>query len=117
MGCPPYWGCTELLTCRDHSGGNAALLQQHGSCKVYGSAVDAIPELTHPVGDREKLSVGCLTFEALATPGHTVGHVAFVLDAGPFGGPPCLFSGDLLFLAGCGECSGPTLPEFWASES
>lgn len=70
-----------------------------------------------PVGDREKLSVGCLTFEALATPGHTVGHVAFVLDAGPFGGPPCLFSGDLLFLAGCGECSGPTLPEFWASES
>ncbi|XP_046778093.1 probable hydrolase PNKD isoform X2 [Gallus gallus] len=98
-----HWGCTELLTCRDHSGGNAALLQQHGSCKVYGSAVDAIPELTHPVGDREKLSVGCLTFEALATPGHTVGHVAFVLDAGPFGGPPCLFSGDLLFLAGCGR--------------
>ncbi|POI19722.1 hypothetical protein CIB84_016533, partial [Bambusicola thoracicus] len=87
----------------DHSGGNAALLQQHGSCKVYGSAVDAIPELTHPVEDREKLSVGCLTFEALATPGHTVGHVAFVLDAGPFGGPPCLFSGDLLFLAGCGH--------------
>ncbi|XP_015724555.1 probable hydrolase PNKD isoform X1 [Coturnix japonica] len=87
----------------DHSGGNAALLQQHGSCKVYGSAADAIPELTHPVGDREKLSVGCLTFEALATPGHTVGHTAFVLDAGPFGGPPCLFSGDLLFLAGCGR--------------
>lgn len=49
--------------------------------------------------------MGCLTFEALATPGHTVGHTAFVLDAGPFGGPPCLFSGDLLFLAGCGECS------------
>lgn len=41
-----YWGCTDLLTCRDHSGGNAALLQQHSSCKVYGSAVDAIPELT-----------------------------------------------------------------------
>ncbi|XP_021256205.1 probable hydrolase PNKD isoform X4 [Numida meleagris] len=87
----------------DHSGGNAALLQRHGSCKVYGSAIDAIPELTHPVGDKEKLSVGCLTFEALATPGHTVGHTAFVLDAGPFGGPPCLFSGDLLFLAGCGR--------------
>lgn len=70
-----------------------------------------------PVGDREKLSVGCLTFEALATPGHTVGHMAFVLDAGPFGGPPCLFSGDLLFLAGCGECSGPTLSKCWALES
>ncbi|XP_075009060.1 putative thioesterase PNKD isoform X1 [Calonectris borealis] len=87
----------------DHSGGNAALCQQHGSCKVYGSALDAIPELTNPLADREKVSVGCLTFEALATPGHTVGHMVYVLDGGPFGGPPCLFSGDLLFLAGCGR--------------
>ncbi|XP_049674030.1 probable hydrolase PNKD isoform X2 [Accipiter gentilis] len=30
----------------DHSGGNAALRQRHGSCKVYGSTLDAIPELT-----------------------------------------------------------------------
>ncbi|XP_042640203.1 probable hydrolase PNKD [Tyto alba] len=87
----------------DHSGGNAALRQQHGSCKVYGSALDAIPELTNPLADREKVSVGCLTFEALSTPGHTVGHMVYVLDGGPFGGPPCLFSGDLLFLAGCGR--------------
>lgn len=58
-----------------------------------------------PLADREKVSVGCLTFEALATPGHTVGHMVYVLDGGPFGGPPCLFSGDLLFLAGCGECA------------
>ncbi|XP_069717401.1 probable hydrolase PNKD isoform X2 [Phaenicophaeus curvirostris] len=87
----------------DHSGGNAALRQQHRSCKVYGSALDAIPELTNPLADRETVSVGCLTFKALATPGHTVGHMAYVLDGGPFGGPPCLFSGDLLFLAGCGR--------------
>ncbi|XP_074450880.1 putative thioesterase PNKD isoform X2 [Larus michahellis] len=87
----------------DHSGGNAALRQQHGSCKVYGSALDAIPELTNPLADKEKVKVGCLTFEALATPGHTVGHMVYVLDGGPFGGPPCLFSGDLLFLAGCGR--------------
>ncbi|XP_064926799.1 probable hydrolase PNKD isoform X2 [Columba livia] len=87
----------------DHSGGNASLRQRHGSCKVYGSSLDAIPELTNPLADREKVSVGRLTFEALTTPGHTVGHTAYVLDGGPFGGPPCLFSGDLLFLAGCGR--------------
>ncbi|XP_035751707.1 probable hydrolase PNKD [Egretta garzetta] len=45
----------------DHSGGNTALRQQHGSCKVYGSTLDAIPELTNPLADREKVSVGCLT--------------------------------------------------------
>ncbi|XP_069637222.1 probable hydrolase PNKD isoform X2 [Haliaeetus albicilla] len=87
----------------DHSGGNAALRQRHSSCKVYGSTLDAIPELTNPLADREKVRVGSLTFEALATPGHTVGHMVYVLDGGPFGGPPCLFSGDLLFLAGCGR--------------
>uniref|UniRef100_A0A8D0F4P2 PNKD metallo-beta-lactamase domain containing n=1 Tax=Strix occidentalis caurina TaxID=311401 RepID=A0A8D0F4P2_STROC len=78
----------------DHSGGNAALHQRHSSCKVYG--------ILHPTS-HPKVSVGCLTFEALATPGHTVGHMVYVLDGGPFGGPPCLFSGDLLFLAGCGR--------------
>ncbi|NWS44855.1 PNKD hydrolase, partial [Probosciger aterrimus] len=87
----------------DHSGGNAELCQQHGSCKVYGSALDSIPDLTNPLTDREKVSVGCLTFQALATPGHTVGHMVYVLDGEPFGGPPCLFSGDLLFLSGCGR--------------
>ncbi|XP_064574041.1 probable hydrolase PNKD isoform X2 [Zonotrichia leucophrys gambelii] len=87
----------------DHSGGNEALCQKHSSCRVYGSALDAIPRLTNPLTDREKVTVGCLTFEALATPGHTVGHMVYVLDGGPFGSPPCLFSGDLLFLAGCGR--------------
>ncbi|NXO11161.1 PNKD hydrolase, partial [Oriolus oriolus] len=87
----------------DHSGGNEALCQKHSSCRVYGSALDAIPQLTNPLADREKVSVGCLTFEALATPGHTVGHMVYVLDGAPFGSSPCLFSGDLLFLAGCGR--------------
>ncbi|NXU53245.1 PNKD hydrolase, partial [Turnix velox] len=87
----------------DHSGGNAALRQQHSSCRVYGSALDDIPELTHPLADKDEVKVGSLTFQALATPGHTVGHMVYVLDGGPFGGPHCLFSGDLLFLAGCGE--------------
>ncbi|XP_030344345.1 probable hydrolase PNKD isoform X2 [Strigops habroptila] len=106
----------------DHSGGNAELCQQHSSCKVYGSALDSIPDLTSPLTDREKVSVGCLTFQALATPGHTVGHMVYVLDGEPFGGPPCLFSGDLLFLSGCGclraplrPCSPPwTWPWAWA---
>uniref|UniRef100_A0A8C9NGE6 PNKD metallo-beta-lactamase domain containing n=1 Tax=Serinus canaria TaxID=9135 RepID=A0A8C9NGE6_SERCA len=87
----------------DHSGGNEVLCQQHSSCRVYGSALDAIPRLTNPLADRETVTVGRLTFEALATPGHTVGHMVYVLDGGPFGSPPCLFSGDLLFLAGCGR--------------
>ena len=37
------------------------------------------------------------------TPGHTVGHVVYVLDGAPFGAPPQLFSGDHLFLGGIGK--------------
>lgn len=77
-------------------------------CWGWGEHPDGAPCSLHsPLTDREKVSVGSLTFEALATPGHTVGHMVYVLDGGPFGGPPCLFSGDLLFLAGCGECPQP----------
>ncbi|XP_044293953.1 probable hydrolase PNKD isoform X1 [Varanus komodoensis] len=87
----------------DHSGGNAALRRQHSSCRVYGSSHDDIPELTDPLSDKETIAVGCLTFKALFTPGHTVGHMVYVLDGKPFEGPASLFSGDLLFLSGCGR--------------
>ncbi|XP_074857575.1 putative thioesterase PNKD [Carettochelys insculpta] len=87
----------------DHSGGNSALRQRHGSCKVYGSACDAVAELTNPLADQEIVTVGQLCFKALLTPGHTVGHMAYVLDGKPFEGPACFFSGDLLFLSGCGR--------------
>ncbi|XP_075789125.1 putative thioesterase PNKD isoform X2 [Pelodiscus sinensis] len=87
----------------DHSGGNTALRRRHSSCKVYGSAYDSISELTNPLLDKEVVSVGQLRFKALFTPGHTVGHMVYVLDGKPFAGPACLFSGDLLFLSGCGR--------------
>ncbi|KAM7152903.1 putative thioesterase PNKD isoform 1-T1 [Macrochelys suwanniensis] len=87
----------------DHSGGNMALRRRFGSCRVYGSTCDAIPELTNPLSDKETVTVGQLRFKALFTPGHTVGHMVYVLDGKPFDGPACLFSGDLLFLSGCGR--------------
>ncbi|NXA32876.1 PNKD hydrolase, partial [Eudromia elegans] len=95
----------------DTSSGRAAVVDPSDPLAVQavieeeGVLLEAIL-CTHkhcPLAHGDRLSVGCLSFEALATPGHTVGHVAYVLDAAPFGGPPCLFSGDLLFLAGCGR--------------
>ncbi|XP_007437764.1 probable hydrolase PNKD isoform X1 [Python bivittatus] len=87
----------------DHSGGNTALRRRHSSCRVYGSSFDDIPELTNPLTDKETIVVGRLNFKALLTPGHTLGHMVYVLDGKPFEGPGSLFSGDLLFLSGCGR--------------
>lgn len=53
------------------------------------------------------VSVGRLQIRALATPGHTQGHLVYLLDGEPYKGPSCLFSGDLLFLSGCGESCPP----------
>ncbi|KAG5214055.1 hypothetical protein JEQ12_009841 [Ovis aries] len=87
----------------DHSGGNRDLSRRHQDCRVYGSPQDNIPYLTHPLCHQDVVSVGRLQIRALATPGHTQGHLVYLLDGEPYEGPSCLFSGDLLFLSGCGR--------------
>uniref|UniRef100_F7BJ21 PNKD metallo-beta-lactamase domain containing n=1 Tax=Equus caballus TaxID=9796 RepID=F7BJ21_HORSE len=87
----------------DHSGGNRDLSRRHQDCRVYGSPEDGIPYLTHPLCHQDVVSVGRLQIRALATPGHTQGHLVYLLDGEPYKGPSCLFSGDLLFLSGCGR--------------
>uniref|UniRef100_UPI0037E70018 probable hydrolase PNKD isoform X2 n=1 Tax=Semicossyphus pulcher TaxID=241346 RepID=UPI0037E70018 len=87
----------------DHSGGNKILKRLYNSCRVYGNAADNIPGLTHPLSHKDSVTVGCMHFRALFTPGHTVGHMIYLLDGRAVGAPPSLFSGDLVFLSGCGR--------------
>ncbi|XP_051937475.1 probable hydrolase PNKD [Hippocampus zosterae] len=87
----------------DHSGGNKLLKRLHRSCRVYGNVADNIPGLTHPLSHKDSVTLGCLHFKALFTPGHTVGHMIYLLDGRPLGAPSSLFSGDLVFLSGCGR--------------
>ncbi|XP_072117128.1 probable hydrolase PNKD isoform X3 [Mobula birostris] len=70
-----------------------------------GATLEAILT-THkhcPILDKQTIEVGNLRFQALFTPGHTVGHMIYVLDGEPHNSPNCLFSGDLVFLSGCGR--------------
>ncbi|KAM9803219.1 putative hydrolase PNKD [Syngnathus typhle] len=87
----------------DHSGGNKLLKKRHSACRVYGNAADNIPGLTHPLSHKDSVTVGCLHFKALFTPGHTVGHMIYLLDGQVPGAPKSIFSGDLVFLSGCGR--------------
>nr|XP_057938849.1 probable hydrolase PNKD isoform X2 [Doryrhamphus excisus] len=87
----------------DHSGGNKWLKRLYSSCRIYGNAADNIPGLTHPLSHKDSVTVGCLHFKALFTPGHTVGHMIYLLDGRAMGAPSSLFSGDLVFLSGCGR--------------
>lgn len=81
------------------------------SSKLTSQGSSFVPLLTpnfsstpfSPVADGDVLQFGAMKFEVNFTPGHTVGHVIFRLDGSPFGAPDSLFSGDHLFLCGCGQ--------------
>lgn len=87
----------------DHSGGNKDMKQQYPDIRIYGSATDSVRDTTDNVTDGMVLQFGDLQFRAVMTPGHTVGHTVYVLSGAPFAVPDSVFSGDLLFLSGCGR--------------
>src|SRR5262249_41730092 len=82
----------------DHVGGNEELLREFPQAKVFGFAGDQgrLPGLTNPLRDGERFAGGGLEFRALHIPGHTTGALAYASD-------DSVFTGDTLFVAGCGR--------------
>ncbi|KAK3108599.1 hypothetical protein FSP39_011695 [Pinctada imbricata] len=87
----------------DHSGGNAEMKKAFSNIRIYGGVHDNVNNVTHTVDEDNELTFGNMRFTVKFTPGHTVGHVVYLLDGAPFGAPDHLFSGDHLFLSGCGR--------------
>ena len=82
----------------DHVGGNEEVLARHGGARVYGYETDRgrIPCQTEYLRDGQTFTWGKTQVRALHIPGHTLGAVAYVLG-------DAVFTGDTLFLAGCGR--------------
>lgn len=84
----------------DHVGGVAGLCASRPDLPVLGSAYDLerrrIPRQTRGLREGDALSWGAHDVQLLEIPGHTLGALAYVLAG-------CLFSGDTLFVAGCGR--------------
>ncbi|XP_003742337.1 hydroxyacylglutathione hydrolase, mitochondrial [Galendromus occidentalis] len=96
---------TTVLTTHhhwDHAGGNEKLLHLKPGLKVYGGD-HRIKQLTDLVNrDEVEIKIGALTASTRFTPCHTTGHVCFYIP-GKEDKPPVVFTGDTLFLAGCGK--------------
>ena len=84
----------------DHTGGISALTAQR-DIPVYGPDNRVIRGITHYLGDGDIISVLDTEFHILATPGHTLDHIAYFAE--PAERNPVLFCGDTLFAAGCGR--------------
>lgn len=83
----------------DHVGGNLALKKAY-SCEVWGPEGDEqrIPGLDKVILRDQVNDVAGIYFEALFIPAHTMNHLAFW-----FRESQAVFTGDTLFLMGCGR--------------
>ncbi len=84
----------------DHIGGIDELCARFGDLEVIGSVYDEeherIPHQTRALTDGERFPFADHEVEILEIPGHTLGAIAYVVNGN-------LFSGDTLFLGGCGR--------------
>lgn len=87
----------------DHVGGNLEVQKALGIEKVYGYASDKgrIPGQTEFLEDGQTFTLGKMLVRAIHIPGHTLGAVAYVVTREPH--DPVVFTGDTLFLGGCGR--------------
>ena len=94
----------------DHVKGNALLKERGAVVTGPASEADRIPTLDHTVSDGDELALGAHRGRAIATPGHTMGHLCF-----HFADSDALFSGDTLFAMGCGRLFEGTPADMFAS--
>lgn len=82
----------------DHVGGVEGLLAWRPSLPVWAHASDRgrVPGQTGAAAHGDRISLGDMDFRALHVPGHTLDAVTWVVD-------DAAFTGDTLFLAGCGR--------------
>lgn len=94
----------------DHVGGNDELRMEMEGIAIYAHASDRgrIPGQTAGLADGDEVEVGNLRLRAIHNPGHTLGALSY------FGGG-AVFTGDTLFVAGCGRLFEGTAPMMHAS--
>ncbi len=88
----------------DHVRGNQALVDLH-HCEVWAHAngKGKIPGLSRLLLNNETIDIADnVSIEVLDTPGHSHAHLCFIVKVD--GNPHCIFSGDILFNAGVGNC-------------
>ena len=85
----------------DHAGGNLELARLIPGIEIVGSAYEQSPgvTLTLHANDLYTLAGTSVKVTALHTPCHTVGHLCFSTITEQ----PAVFSGDTLFVGGCGK--------------
>ncbi|XP_050209625.1 hydroxyacylglutathione hydrolase cytoplasmic-like [Mercurialis annua] len=99
----------------DHAGGNEKMKELVPGIQVCGGSLDNVKACTHLVHNGDTFTLGShLTILALHTPCHTKGHISYYVT-GKEGDHPAVFTGDTLFIAGCGKFFEGTAEQMYQS--
>lgn len=99
----------------DHTGGISHLTKGK-NIPVYGPDNQNIEGVTNTLRDGDVINLNGTLFNIIATPGHTLDHIAYYTESGE-GGNPALFCGDTLFVGGCGRLFEGTAEQMFSSLS
>ena len=98
----------------DHAGGNNQIKALVPGLAITGGQGDEAEGVTREVWQDDVVEIGALRIGVLATPCHTPGHVSYVVP--PLGGEPgAVFTGDTLFVAGCGNFNAGTPEQMYTA--
>ncbi|GAM98344.1 hydroxyacylglutathione hydrolase [alpha proteobacterium U9-1i] len=108
------WRITDIWNTHwhpDHAGGNAAIKGATGALVTGPAEVERIGKAPDRVVDEgDVVKLGDVSARVLNVGGHTLGHIAYVVDA-----DNVAFVGDALFSMGCGRLFEGTPQQMWAS--
>ena len=108
------WRITHILNTHhhwDHTDGNRDIKRATGATVVGPRPDEArIPDIDVALDEGDIFEFGEEKAEILFIPGHTRGHIAFHFPASK-----AVFSGDTLFLMGCGRLFEGTPDQMWSS--
>ncbi|KAG9443350.1 hypothetical protein H6P81_014690 [Aristolochia fimbriata] len=98
----------------DHAGGNEKIKELVPGIKVYGGSVDNVKGCTNSLEHGDKVSLGAdVNILSLHTPCHTKGHISYYVTSKEI--DPAVFTGDTLFIAGCGKFFEGTAEQMYQS--
>lgn len=103
-----------FVTKSDHAGGNDGLILCHPDVEIFGGS-RAVNSVNRIIGDGNVLELGSLQITCISTPGHTKDHICYFITDLIGDYRPCVFTGDTLFIGGCGRLFEGTPSDMYES--